>query len=232
MPQSPDHAFAFKGNIERCLLRVAHDVGRSRDRSTAVISGNCPVPPRLSRIREFVELPQGLYGSPRASALAALDRRYSSDALIVADLSNDAICRGATRDIWSTGDWHSDYPFRRWHGFRAAARQEYRNVGLHRRRSYLIEVLHTAMQAKQVCLVKGPESQRAFAQLAALETVQRDSGTIYKCPPGQHDDLGISWAMLVWATQHPHLGEWVRLIAVARRPRRSPQNACGWGAFV
>ena len=60
-------------------LNIAHDVGRSRDRSTAVVGS----------IRELEELPQGLYGSPRASALAAVDRRYHSNALIVADLSND-----------------------------------------------------------------------------------------------------------------------------------------------
>ena len=27
---------------------------------------------------------------------------------------------------------------------------------------------------------------------------QRDNGIIYKCPPGQHDDLGVSLAMLAW----------------------------------
>ena len=68
---------------------MAHDVGRSRDRSTAVIGGNCPVDPRLIGIGELEELPQGLYGTPRASALATIDRRYQSNALIVADLSND-----------------------------------------------------------------------------------------------------------------------------------------------
>ena len=46
--------------------------------------------PRLLGIRELEELPQGLYGSARASALATIDRRYNSNALIVADLSNDA----------------------------------------------------------------------------------------------------------------------------------------------
>src|ERR1017187_3957710 len=70
-------------------LIIAHDVGRSRDRSTAVIGGNCPLGPQLLGIKEFIELPQGLYGSPRASALAVIDRRYNSNALIVADLSND-----------------------------------------------------------------------------------------------------------------------------------------------
>ena len=71
-------------------LIMAHDVGRSRDRSTAVIGGNCPVGPRLLGIKELEELPEGLYGSARASALAAVDRRYNNNALIVADLSNDA----------------------------------------------------------------------------------------------------------------------------------------------
>ena len=70
-------------------LIIAHDVGRSRDSSTAVIGGNCPVGPRLLGIQELVELPKGLYGSSRASELAAIDRRYNSNALIVADLSND-----------------------------------------------------------------------------------------------------------------------------------------------
>ena len=44
-------------------LIIAHDVGRSRDRSTAVIGGNGPFQPRLLGISEFMELPQGLYGS-------------------------------------------------------------------------------------------------------------------------------------------------------------------------
>jgi hypothetical protein len=70
-------------------LIIAHDVGRSRDRSTAVIGGNCPIGPPLLGIAELEELPQGLYGSARASALAAIDRRHNSNALIVADLSND-----------------------------------------------------------------------------------------------------------------------------------------------
>ena len=71
-------------------LIIAHDVGGSRDRSTAVVGGNSPIPPRLVGIIELTELPQGLYGSARASALAAVDHRYNNNALIVADLSNDA----------------------------------------------------------------------------------------------------------------------------------------------
>ena len=76
---------------------IAHDVGGSRDRSTAVIGGNSPFIPRLLGIAELEEIPPGLYGSPRASALAVVDRRYNSNALIVADLSNDAIGRRLVR---------------------------------------------------------------------------------------------------------------------------------------
>ena len=55
---------------------IAHDVGRTIDRSTAVVGGNGPFRPPLVGIKEFNELPQGLYGSGRASALAEVDRRY------------------------------------------------------------------------------------------------------------------------------------------------------------
>jgi hypothetical protein len=40
--------------------------------------------PRLLRITELEELPQGLFGSARASALAAVDRPHNGSALIVA----------------------------------------------------------------------------------------------------------------------------------------------------
>jgi hypothetical protein len=70
-------------------LMLAHDVGRSRDRSTAVIGGNCPIGSQLLGISELIELPQGLYGAARADALAVIDRRYDSDALIIVDVSND-----------------------------------------------------------------------------------------------------------------------------------------------
>ena len=38
-----------------------------------------------------------------------------------------------------------------------------------------------------------------------LEMEIGQTGTIYRCPSGHHDDLAISCAMLVWAAQHPHL---------------------------
>ncbi len=68
---------------------MAHDVGCRRDRSTAVIGGNSPIPPRRLGILQSEELPQGLYGGARANALATVDRRYNHNALIVADLSYD-----------------------------------------------------------------------------------------------------------------------------------------------
>jgi hypothetical protein len=41
---------------------IAHDVGGSRDRSTAVVGGFCTYAPGKLGINEFNELPQGLYG--------------------------------------------------------------------------------------------------------------------------------------------------------------------------
>ena len=48
-----------------------------------------PYGQHLLGICDAEELPQGLFGSARASALAAVDRRNYSNALIVADLSFD-----------------------------------------------------------------------------------------------------------------------------------------------
>ena len=63
-------------------------------------------------------------------------------------------------------------------------------------------------------------SRRAFEQLTNLETEMRESGTVYTCPSGQHDDLGISCAMLAWAARHPHLSEWVRTFERSRVIRK------------
>ena len=71
-------------------LLIAHDIGASRDRSTAVVGGFCRYVPGILGIKEFSELPQDLYGSARASALAQIDARYDRNALIFADLSNDS----------------------------------------------------------------------------------------------------------------------------------------------
>ena len=63
-----------------------------------------------------------------------------------------------------------------------------------------------------------------------LETEFRESGTVYTCPSGQHDDLGISCAMLAWAARHPHLPEWVRIFERSRKrkPLAAPAIRLGW----
>ena len=68
---------------------IAHDVGHTRDRTTAVIGGRSLLDSDLTLIKEFNELPQRLYGSERAEALARIDRLYDSNTLIFVDLSFD-----------------------------------------------------------------------------------------------------------------------------------------------
>jgi hypothetical protein len=213
-------------------LIIAHDVGRSRDRSTAVVGGPGPFQPRLLGIKEFLELPQGLYGSGRASALVAIDRRYESDALIVADLSHDPTYAEVLFEAFGRRviglhiSRHGD-------GMNFERRQvKHGAIPVYTAgRSYLLELYHSELQARQVRIVDGPMSRRAYDQLMALETEMRESGLVYSCPPGQHDDLGISCAMLAWAARHPHLNEWVRTAMSARRPRK-PRQTYSMKAFT
>jgi hypothetical protein len=214
-------------------LIIAHDVGRSRDRSTAVVGGNCPIGPPLLGIAELEELPQGLYGSARASALATVDHRYNHNALIVADLSNDAsyaeplletfgerviglqICRngdGMTYERRPVG----------------TASMLIYNVG----RNYLLELFQTGLQSGLVRMVDGPMCRRAYEQLMSLETEMRETGIVYKCLPGRHDDLGVSCAMLAWAAQHPHLQDWVDMGVASRRPSLYRPQHNTWNAFT
>jgi hypothetical protein len=213
-------------------LIIAHDVGRSFDRSTAVIGGNGPVGPRVTGITEFNELPQGLYGSARASALAAIDRRHGNNALIVADVSNDTsyaeplLSTFGPRVIGLHISRHGD-----------GMTIEHRPVGAGSMRVYtigrtaLLQLFLAELHSGQARLADGPEARRAYGQLEALETELRDTGLVYKCAPGQHDDLGISCAMLVWAAQHPHLEHWVGNMQASQRPKlkRRPSN---WKAFT
>jgi hypothetical protein len=74
-------------------------------------------------------------------------------------------------------------------------------------------------------------SHGAYQQLEGLETEYRESGTVYSCPPGQHDDLGISCAMLAWAARHPHVSSWVGTALASRRPRK-PRQKMSWGAWT
>ena len=207
-------------------------MGRSRDRSTAVIGGNSPFQPRLLGIRELEELPQKLYGSPRASALATIDRRYNCNALIVADLSNDPTYAEVLLETFGPrvigihiGPHGDGMKFER-RPVKNASMLIY-TIG----RSYLLELFHAELQADQVRFVDGPMSKRAYEQLNGLETEFRESGIVYSCPPGQHDDLGISCAMLAWAARHPHLSAWVDTASFERRPRR-PRQTFGWSSFT
>src|SRR5262245_51954392 len=87
------------------------------------------------------------------------------------------------------------------------------------------------LQSGQIRIVDGPMARRAYDQLMALETEIRDSWIVYTCPPGHHDDLGISCAMLAWAARHPHLLHWTNTAMSARRPRRPPPpkfSSLGW----
>ena len=98
-------------------------------------------------------------------------------------------------------------------------------------RTQLIEGFHTEMQNGQVRFVDGPMSRRAFEQLVNLQPEMRESGIAYTCPPGKHDDLGISCAMLAWAARHPDLREWVQ-ISQRSWIIRKRKPAHGWGAFT
>jgi hypothetical protein len=185
---------------------IAHDVGRTKDRSTAVIGGKSPFAPDIIGMKEFEELQQGLYGSARADTLAMVDRRYDSKTLIVADLSNDATYaeplfeRFGPRligiQITRYGDGMN--PERR--QVKSGAILIY-TIG----RTYLFDLLLREMQSDKVRILHGAASIRAYEQLMALEIEYRQSGMIYGCPSGQHDDLAISCVMLIWAAQHPHL---------------------------
>jgi hypothetical protein len=208
---------------------IAHDVGRSRDRSTAVVGGLSPLQPQLLGIAEVTELPQNLFGSARASALAAVDRRYAGNALIFADLSYDPTYAETLHETFGprviglqisrSGDGTT---FERRPVSRGAVMVY--TIG----RTHLLELLLARLQAGLVRMVDDPMGRRAYAQLEALETEMRESGVIYKCPSGQHDDLGISCAMLAWAARHPHLERWAGL-AVPRPRIRERQY--GWEAF-
>jgi hypothetical protein len=213
-------------------LIIAHDVGRSRDRSTAVAGGNSPCGRRLVGIKEAIELPQGLFGHARASSLAEVDRRYHNNALIVADVSNDATYAEVLQETFGQRviglhiSRHGDGMNPESRSVRQGHLLVY-TIG----RTYLIELLHTELQSEVVRFADGPLMRRAYAQLESLEVEYRDSGTVYICPPGAHDDLGISCAMLVWAARHTHLPSWLRNLETARRPRR-PRQTHGWGAFT
>ena len=204
-------------------LIIAHDVGRSRDRSTAIIGGNCPYGPSLLGIGELEELPQGLCGSARASALAVIDRRYNCNAIIVVDLSNDPTYAEALFEVF--GERVIGLHITRNGDGMNVERRPVKNrailvytIGP----TYLLELFNAELQANQVRFVDGPMMRRAYQQLAGLEIELRDTGTVYKCLPGHHDG----------AARHPHLQSWIRPIEERHRPRSRRQQGDPWKAFV
>jgi hypothetical protein len=213
---------------------IAHDVGRSNDRSTAVVGGKCPplFGPQLLGVKEFLELPLGLYGSELANEVAKIDQKYSRDCVIVADLSNDPTYAETLFD--SFGPRIIGVQIGRSGNGTTVEHRRVRNGAVlvyHVGRTFLLDLLLAQFRDNNIRFVRGPESQRAYAQLEALEPEQRESGRVYKCLAGQHDDLAMSLAMLAWAAQHLHFDEWTRPIFDAHRPRRSrpaPINSLGW----
>ena len=206
---------------------IAHDVGHTNDRSTAVIGGHCPLRPNTPPVgvQQALELPLGLCGSELANTLAAIDQRYERNSLIVADLSNDPTYTetlfdtfgrrviGVTIGRYGEG---TTWETRR---VRSGAVPVYQ-VG----RTFLFDQLLAAFRECRVRLAPTADCKRAYEQLMALGVEQRESGKVYTCPPGQHDDLAISVAMLVWAARHLHLDAWTRPIFDAHRPKRKRQT--------
>jgi hypothetical protein len=81
---------------------------------------------------------------------------------------------------------------------------EYRAVGRRSMRvytigrSYLFDLLLGQLEAHNIRFAHSADVQRAYAQLTQLEVEYRNSGLVYTCPSGRHDDLAISIAMVVW----------------------------------
>jgi len=213
---------------------IAHDVGRTNDRSTAVVGGHFPfnLGSRLLGVKQFVELPLGLYGSELANALAVIDQTYDRNCVIIADLSRDPTYAETLFDrfgprvvgvqIGRSGD-----------GTRCERRPVGNgsilvyNVG----RTFLLDLLASEMRDNRVRFADSAESARTYQQLMALEVEQRESGVVYKCPSGQHDDLAMSLATLAWGAQHLHFDTWARPIFDAHLPRK-PRQTYGWAAFT
>src|SRR5258705_10564265 len=131
-------------------------------------------PPWSAAILQSVELPQNLFGTARASALAAVDRRYNNNALIVADLSNDATYAEVLLEMFGprviglqitrSGDGMNPESRPTKHGHLPVY-----TIG----RTYLLELLHTELQADVVRFADTLMVRRAYEQLANLEAEYR-----------------------------------------------------------
>jgi hypothetical protein len=211
---------------------IAHDVGRTNDRSTAVVGGYSPLVPNELVVKEVNELPQGYFGHQLASALVEVDAGCQHNAVIVADLSNDAsyaevLCEAFGKrvvgvQIGAAGDGTTVETRILKNGYVRVYR-----VG----RTFLLDGLLQKLRANGMRLIDGQMARRAYEQLNALEFERTEDRVRYVCPPGQHDDLAMSLAMLAWAADHRHFMElWVRPIEDRYRPKKVPQF--GWPSFV
>ncbi len=77
-------------------------------------------------------------------------------------------------------------------------------------RTYLLELFHSPLQADLVRFVDGPMSGAPTGNWRLWRPRCAKAERSTRCPPGQHDDLGISCAMLAWAARHPHLRIWMQ----------------------
>ncbi len=212
---------------------ITHDVGRTNDRSTAVVGGYSPLAPSELVVMEIVELPQGYFGHQLASALVDVDARYQHNAVLVPDLSNDASYaevlfeafgqRVVGVQIGAAGDGTTIETRMLKNGYVRVYR-----LG----RTFLLDGLLHKFRARQIRLIEGPMARKAYEQLNALEFERTEDRVRYICPPGQHDDLAMSLAMLAWAADHPHFMQaWVRPIEDRYRPKANGQKY-GWKSFV
>jgi len=206
--------------------------GRVRDRSTAVIGGGSPFSGDVLGFHDLRELPQGLYGSARASALAKVDREYNNNCLIIADLSSESSYGEDLYEIFGprvigVQICASGVGMKFERRLVKQASMWVYNVG----RTHLIESFHSLVANNRVRMAKGDVSARAFSQLVNLQVEQGES-KVYKTLPGHHDDLGISMCMLAFACRHHHLESWLRNAFAHRytKPRSDP--GYGWGAFT
>jgi hypothetical protein len=209
---------------------IAHDVGHTKDRSTAVVGGISPFARDLTGLAEFNELEQDLAGHARADALATIDRNCNSQALIIADLSFDPSYADVLFErfgerviglrITSHGDLLDNYERRQVKNGRILVYKI--------SRTFLLDLLLREMQHGTVRFFKGESGMRAYEQLMYLNVEKRPSGIVYECPSGHHDDLAISCAMLVWAAKHPHLPSWCRRLEPRIVHVQRPLPAAAW----
>jgi hypothetical protein len=184
-------------------------------------------------VKEIVELPQGYFDHQLAGALVEVDARYQHNAVIVPDLSNDASYAEVLCDTFGkrvvgvhisaagNGDTIDTRILK--NGFVRVYR-----LG----RTFLLDYLLQKFRAGQIRLFDGPMARKAYEQLNALEFERTEDRVRYICPPGQHDDLAMSLAMLAWAADHRHFMEvWVRPIEDRYRPKAKGQKF-GWKSFV